>query len=291
MEFQKHPILFLLIIFGFIHFTAAQDVKSSGNQSQILHLHTKTLAPKETDEYIVKKETKDWNSSETAIIICDMWDKHWCKGASERTAEMAPLMNRVVSDARNNGMLIVHSPGGCMKFYEGHPARNNALKFKNSGWSVNVNSEKLQSEKNAKWPIDDSDGGCDCDPECKQHHPWKRQIDIIQIKENDLITDSGEELLSYFYSKGIKNVILMGVHTNMCIINRPYGLRSMINSGINAVLMRDLTDSMYDSKEWPNVSHFNGTRIMIDYIEKYICPTIVSSDFTQNTQFHFADDL
>src|SRR5258708_14848665 len=23
-------------------------------------------------------------ATETALIVCDMWDKHWCRGASER---------------------------------------------------------------------------------------------------------------------------------------------------------------------------------------------------------------
>jgi nicotinamidase-related amidase len=291
MKFQKHQVLFFLIILGFVQFADAQNIRSSGNQVQKLNLRAKVPSKSETGEYTIKAETREWKTKETAIIICDMWDAHWCTGASERTAEMAPKMDSVVSIARNKGMLIVHSPGGCMEFYKGHPARNNAIKLKNSGWKETINSEKLQTEKNAKWPIDDSDGGCDCSPECKQHHPWKRQIERIQIHEQDLITDSGEELLSYFHSAGINKVILIGVHTNMCIINRPYGLRSIINAGIEAVLMRDLTDSMHDSKQWPYVSHFDGTRLMIDYIEKYICPTIVSSDLTQNTQFNFAGDL
>ena len=25
-----------------------------------------------------------WEGSATAVVICDMWDKHWCKGATAR---------------------------------------------------------------------------------------------------------------------------------------------------------------------------------------------------------------
>jgi len=39
-----------------------------------------------------------------------MWDTHWCKGAAERVAEMAPFMNNVISIARDRGILIVHAP-------------------------------------------------------------------------------------------------------------------------------------------------------------------------------------
>ncbi|MFN2203425.1 MAG: hypothetical protein ACK2UO_19675, partial [Caldilineaceae bacterium] len=31
-------------------------------------------------------------ADQTAIIICDMWDKHWARGAGERVADMAPYM-------------------------------------------------------------------------------------------------------------------------------------------------------------------------------------------------------
>lgn len=35
-----------------------------------------------------------WDPKKTAIIICDMWDDHTCRGAADRVAEMAPAMNR-----------------------------------------------------------------------------------------------------------------------------------------------------------------------------------------------------
>jgi len=279
-------IIFLLFCYPY----NTQVITNSSTKVQKLNLQKKINSNQKKGEYITANYSEEWETDETAIIICDMWDKHWCAGASERTAEMAPLMNVVVLNARNLGNLIVHAPGGCMEFYKDHPARERAQKYVKSKHKVNVNTLKLPPEKNAKWPIDDSDGGCDCSPECKQSHPWTRQIDVIQIKENALITDSGEELISYLQNTGIKNVILMGVHTNMCIIHRPYGLRSMINAGFNTVLMRDMTDSMYDSKQWPNVSHCEGTRLMIDYIEKYICPTVLSSEFTKTSRFHFKDD-
>lgn len=82
----------------------------------------------------------------------------------------------------------------------------------------------------------------------------------------------------------------MGVHTNMCVIGRSFGLRNMVRLGFNVVLMRDLTDVMYDSKQKPNVSHFTGTSLINEYIETYVCPTIVSTDFTGQKQFRFKND-
>src|SRR6476469_3208396 len=65
--------------------------------------------------YKLVKEKQEWDATKTAIIICDMWDQHWCKGATSRVAEIAPQMNKVLGIARSKGMLIVHSPSDCMK--------------------------------------------------------------------------------------------------------------------------------------------------------------------------------
>ncbi len=83
-----------------------------------------------TGSYYIASEIQKWNPSETAIIICDMWDQHWCKGAAERVAEMAPFMNNVISIARDRGILIVHAPSECMAFYKNHPARKLGQKYK-----------------------------------------------------------------------------------------------------------------------------------------------------------------
>src|ERR1051325_10451365 len=73
---------------------------------------------KGSGEYEVVEKAVQWNAAKTAIIICDMWDQHWCKGASERVAEMAPVMNRVVGAARRRGVLIIHAPSETMDFYK-----------------------------------------------------------------------------------------------------------------------------------------------------------------------------
>ena len=79
---------------------------------------------------------------------------------------------------------------------------------------------------------------------------------------------------------GIKNVILVGVHTNMCVLGRPFGLRQLAKNGVNVVLMRDLTDAMYNPKSWPYVSHDEGTKKIISHIERYVCPTITSDQIS-----------
>ena len=245
---------------------------------------------------VIHQEIQHWNPKETVIIVCDMWDQHWCQGATARVAEMAPRMNEVLTIAREKGVTIVHAPSGTVnKWYQDHPARKRAQQFRVPEIERRLGNgqDKLDSEKDAGWPIDQDDGGCDCTPTCKQGppYPWKCQIETLLIHDDkDLISDSGIEIGSYFEEKGIKNVILMGVHTNMCVIGRSFGLRTMTRLGKNVVLMRDLTDTMYNSKCAPFVSHFTGNSLLHEYVETYVCPSMVSCDFTGNKQFRFKND-
>ena len=72
----------------------------------------------------------------------------------------------------------------------------------------------------------------------------------------------------------------MGVHTNMCVLGRSFGIRQMVRLGKNVVLVRDLTDAMYDPRQPPYVSHNRGTEMVVEHIEKYWCPSILSRDLT-----------
>jgi nicotinamidase-related amidase len=241
-------------------------------------------------DFKVVNEKQEWEPSKTAIIICDMWNEHWCKGASARVAELAPHMNKVLNIARGKGMLIVHSPSDCMKYYKDYPQRKAAQQHARPDDKYEEGRTLLPSEKDAVWPIDQSNGGCNDTPRCEERYPWLKETDLLDIRENDVITDSGPEMVRMFKDKGINRVILMGVHTNMCVIARPFGLRNMTNYGLNVALMRDLTDVMYDSRQPPFVNHFEGLGLMVEYIEKYIAPTITSTDLTGEPPFRFKED-
>jgi len=231
-----------------------------------------------------------WESSATAVVICDMWDKHWCKGASARVAEMAPRMNEVINELRKKGVLIIHCPSETMKFYADTPGRKMAqgapaaaVKVPMKGWC------SLDSVKEPPLPIDDSDGGCDDSPQCEQGSPWRREIATLEIMTGDAITDSSEAY-NLMRQRGITNVIIMGVHQNMCVLGRPFSIRQMVYQGQNVVLMRDMTDSMYNSRRSPMVDHFTGNDLMAWHIEKYWCPTITSDQIVGGRPFRFAAD-
>jgi hypothetical protein len=70
---------------------------------------------KEAPEKTVEKKI-EWEASKTALIICDMWDDHWCKSAARRVGEMAGPMNEMVKKARAKGILVIHAPSSVVDF-------------------------------------------------------------------------------------------------------------------------------------------------------------------------------
>src|SRR5206468_959872 len=120
--------------------------------------------------------------------------------------------------------------------------------------------------------------------------PWKSEHAGLKIHDTDAISDSGVEVWNLLEERGINKIILLGVHTNMCVLGRPFGLRQMAKNGKNVVLMRDMTDTMYDPSKWPYVNHFTGTRLIVEHIEKFVCPTITSVDFLGGEPFRFSRD-
>lgn len=234
------------------------------------------------------EETVEWEASETAIIICDMWADHPCQLAAMRVARMAPRMNEVISLARDHGVAIIHAPSSGMQHYEQTPYRKRMKEARESkppvpiqGWCY------FNEEHEGPWPIVDNIArgeakvtGCD-DPDPRPHRPTDRhQHPAIQIIGYDGISDKGQEIYNFLEQEGRNNIVLMGVHTNMCVLGRPFGIRQQKYLGKNVVLCRDLTDALYDPRDEPHVSHARGVELVIEHIERYWCPSILGESLT-----------
>jgi nicotinamidase-related amidase len=266
-----------------LHITLRSRVTSNNNGKEV---------------WRAKEERADWDPQKTAIIICDMWDDHWCQSASRRVAELAKPMNDVVKSARSKGVFIIHSPSSVVAFYKDTPQRKRAELAPFAQPPVPLSTAERwgttwcwpEPSRESDLPIDDSDMGCDCATKCKIRDAWTRQIATIEIGDADAITDSGQETYNLLQARGITNVILMGVHLNMCVLGRPFAIRQMVRLGKNVALMRDMTDTMYSPEKKPQVSHFQGTDLVIEHVEKFWCPSLTSSSFTGRPPFRFKDD-
>ena len=229
----------------------------------------------------VSERVLRWDVAQTAIIICDMWDTHTCSMSAQRVAAMAPGMNQVVSAARSLGVMIIHAPSDTMKFYEGTQWRQRMQRAPMASSSIPILARCAREPlEERNFPIDDVEGGCD-DPVVKEWtgpYPWTREHPAIDIVGFDGVSDNGQEIYNFLKQEGISNVALMGVHTNICILNRGFGIRQMTRLGFQVALVRDLTDAMYDPRKRPFVSHTRGTELVIEHIETKWCPSISSED-------------
>ena len=264
-----------------------------------LRLKMRSSTTSRSGKVVTSEKTVRWEAQKTALVVCDMWDDHWCRSAARRVAELAGPLNETIKDARARGVFIVHAPSSVTAFYAGTPQRQLAQ-------AATAKRTPIGLAQAARWgtkwcwtdpkiepvlPIDDSDMGCSCVGEkCTVREAWTRQIATLELAPGDALTDDGQELWNLLTDKGIEHVILCGVHLNMCVLGRPVGIRQLKYLGQDVALMRDMTDTMYNPERPPGVDHFTGTDLVIGHVEQHWCPTFVSSDITGRPTFRFAED-
>jgi nicotinamidase-related amidase len=210
---------------------------------------------------------------------------------------MGGPLNEVVKKARAQGVFIIHAPSSVTDFYKDTPQRKRAKDAPFAKTPVPLSTSERwgttwcypDPKREPALPIDDSDMGCDCAVKCKIRDAWKRQIAIIEFADADAVTDNAQETWNLLEARGIDNVILCGVHLNMCVLGRPFGIRQLVYLGKNVALLRDLTDTMYNPEKTPKVNHFAGTDLVVEHVEKFWCPSFTSADLTGRPAFRFKD--
>jgi nicotinamidase-related amidase len=290
-------LLLLTALFTGIGVFLASLPLNAGDEKRSLELTLRSRVKGEGDRYTIVEKKAAWDPKKTALIICDMWDDHWCKSAAKRVGEMAGPLNEVVKLARARGLFIIHAPSSVTSFYKDKLQRKLAQTAPFAKTPVPLATVERwgtawcypDPKREPAIPIDDSDMGCDCAKKCEIREAWTRQTPVIDIADGDAITDNGQETWNLLAARGIDNVILSGVHLNMCVLGRPFAIRQMVTLGKNVALMRDMTDTMYNPEKAPKVSHFAGTELMIEHVEKYWCPSFTSADLTGRPPFRFKD--
>jgi nicotinamidase-related amidase len=248
----------------------ALELRPVGAADMTVNLRSRIEAFKGSGEWSEVSLQQALPPEKTAVLICDMWDKHWCSGAMERVNGLVAKMAPFLESARKRGIQIIHAPSEVMAFYQDAPQRKRILAL------AKIDPPTPLSLPDPPLPIDDRSGGCDTPDQF--YKAWTREHPGLRIDASDVISDSGTEIYSFLRDRNIRTLLVMGVHTNMCVLNRTFGIKRMTSLGIHCILVRDLTDAMYNPKDPPHVSHDAGTQLVIEYIEKYWCPTTTSAD-------------
>ncbi len=86
-------------------FAALRGEAADSGEPLKLHARSRTLAKDgdaESQSRAVEKPV-EWDPRKTALIICDMWDDHWCRGAARRVVELAPVVNTFAARGPRSG--------------------------------------------------------------------------------------------------------------------------------------------------------------------------------------------
>ena len=226
---------------------------------------------------VSKKVTVD--PAKTAVVIVDMWDRHWCKTYTARVANMVPRMNRTLEAARKLGIQVVHAPSDVIGFYREHPRRAAML-------AIPARPEpKRTSVKLPPGPC--GRDRCECGPKmpCRGAGVWTRQHKDLTIAAGDLIADcnNARELLNLTQERGIDTLLYMGVASNMCVIHRSCGMIRMKSYGLNVMFVGDLVNAITANgadpstrKADPNFTPAKGSALVRRHLEKHLAPSLES---------------
>src|SRR5215469_14413733 len=97
------------VIFGLLSFLLAApgsaDSVSGGNGSDVHLTLRKRIQPfGASDMWAEANFEQSFMPAKTAIVITDMWDKHWCRGATERVGQIAMRMEPLLERASASGI-------------------------------------------------------------------------------------------------------------------------------------------------------------------------------------------
>jgi nicotinamidase-related amidase len=212
------------------------------------------------------------DGSRTGLLICDMWNAHWCRCAQERMHRLASKIDLTAQRARSLGLQVIHAPSGTMPFYRNYPERRQIFASERP-----PEVALLPINETPELPVDASDGGCDCASKLPPPVIFRQHLSI-SIESADVISDNGAEIAYFLRKSHISKVLFCGVHVNMCILDNSFGIKRMLCYGFECTLLRDLVDSMYSKRLPPFVSHRRATTLIVQHVERYICPTGLGRD-------------
>lgn len=215
----------------------------------------------------------------TAVVVIDMWDRHWCKTYTARVGNLVPRMNQTIAAARKLGLQIVWAPSDVAEFYKDYPQRRTMQAIPSHPVPAKISFDPPQV------PQGDY---CECGPEQpdKEHkRVWTRQQADLVIEAEDLIADTnnGRELLNLCAERGIDTLIYLGVASNMCVCYRDMGMINMRKHGLRTLFVSDQVESIMANgfnpatkTLDPNFTPAKGSAIVQRFLEAHVAPSFES---------------
>jgi nicotinamidase-related amidase len=254
------------------------------------------------------RTTASLAASKIAVIVVDMWTAHYCSGATEGMRALIPAMNRALVAVRDLGIPIIFaSAGDDLQRWAGKPQRRSIVELPqrqlppSSGFlgehtglgphAAPCMCRIAAVERDTREPVF----------ACKKMQSNYNQHPGLLVTDRDVFIAAGQyrpsvkwalntwgevakqELWNFAQSRGITHLLYIGCATNMCVINREFGMIMMRRAGLETILVRDQTAAItfngynpfthnLDASFGPDI----GTQYAIQHIEEKIGPSITS---------------
>ena len=216
------------------------------------------------------------------LVIIDMWEKYWCPSDRQSQVALAAAINLTAYHARQLGVLIVHAPSDTLSHYNNSTSRH---------WVEMLPAVPIPKLVNMSFPAYPlypcADYPVSCWPSCDSYWgdpaveplPWSPcehcqagENSGITIDPRDAVVDTNslQELANLVAARSIDTVLYSGVATNMCVMEREWGMQNAARMGLDTVILRELTETAFSPYDSPYVSKEDSTALMVAYIEKFV---------------------
>eukprot|EP00163_Fabomonas_tropica_P021420 TRINITY_DN37477_c0_g1_i1.p1 TRINITY_DN37477_c0_g1~~TRINITY_DN37477_c0_g1_i1.p1 ORF type:complete len:377 (-),score=31.89 TRINITY_DN37477_c0_g1_i1:7-1137(-) len=247
------------------------DWKARCGRGPYLHFKARR-GSKVTDQYLLARET--------AIVVVDVWKQHWCPEWSRTATELAKRISATCDCAREAGVTITWTPThGGQRYHAEHPLFKKIDQAPESGDRDYFRTNGFPKNGFPTLP----QGMHELNVKC----PSKKQANIpglspvLHIDNRDGINVEPRKVNNWWKSKGIKNIVVMGVHANACLLSK-MGTRYWHLMKYNVYIVRDLVEPTYNQAQQGRFPHSKDFQTAIDtivrYHEKHYAASISSSE-------------
>ena len=281
-----------------VHYPVVITCGSEEFRFETAYAHREAVTKASEGSKTVNK-TIEWSPQKTALIVVDMWDDHWCEGRPKRVEEMAGPMNKLIAEARNRGVLIIHCPSTCVDFYKDSAARRRAsdapfaktrikladdralghgLVLARQGPRARVADRRFRHGLRLREAVRDRSPGSGRS---------QRSRSTIAATRSPTTAKSFEPVCPARHRKR-DHLRRAPEHVRP----RP-AVRYSPNGEAGQERRPDARHDRHDVQPphaAHSVDHFTGTDLVVEHVERYWCPTIESTDLIGEKPFRFAED-
>ena len=191
-----------------------------------------------------------------AFIVVDTWRRHFCSTTTNRTEALCERINLALPFLRAAGARVIFTPYG---FNGKHP------KF------VQVRATEMRNKVTPppSRPPHRGTALCDCktDVKCGDANVDYSISPVLKLEDGDLICNRSVN----GFLPDIEYILFGGIATNLCILDRPYGIRKMIGAGYKCALIGDLSETQLLRMD---MTFEEEHELVLDYYRSSVAPVL-----------------